>query len=86
MWDGYIWKSGTDAAPAFPAIDIDEEGSIKCDVLPLHATVRVYQTIGSNDPSARVAEDIKLTIYNLLPDQAGVLAVVNTDRNNTYVG
>ena len=43
------------------------------------------QSISADHLSPRVAQDREVTVNNFLPDQTGVLTVINTDRHNPRV-
>ena len=71
--------------PAFTPIPIHEQSCIERDVLTFHTSAGVYQTVGPNHPSARIAQDSELAVHYLLPHGNCVLAVVHADGYETCV-
>ena len=80
-----IREGFADVPPAFPPVNIHEQSRVQRDVSSLHATTGVHQPERANDSSARIAQHGELAVYNLFPDHARLLGIVDADRNEARV-
>ena len=65
--------------PAFASVNIDEQGGVQSDVVPFFSGIRMDQSISSDHLSPWVAQDREPAVDHFLPDQTGVLAIIDTD-------
>ena len=73
---GDIGEGCAHSPPAFASLSIDEQRGVQSDVVPFFSSIGMDQSISSDHLSTWVAQD---RVDNFLPDQTGVLAIIDTD-------
>jgi hypothetical protein len=76
---GDIGEGCAHSPPAFASLSIDEQRGVQSDVVPFFSSIGMDQSISSDHLSTWVAQDREPAIDNFLPDQTGVLAIIDTD-------